>query len=51
LLPANCSNGYPIVQTPTHGVIIAERIHEARIIPLHAKTHGDARAQENQARN
>jgi hypothetical protein len=43
LLPANYNNGYQIVQTPTHVVIVAEMIHEARIIPLNAKSHIDTR--------
>jgi len=43
LLPANYNNGYQIVQTQTHVVIVAEMIHEARIIPLNGRPHIDAR--------
>ena len=47
LLPANYNNGYQIVQTPNHIVIVAEMIHEARVIPLgsaaQSKSHIDAR--------
>ena len=43
LLPANYNNGYQIVQTPTHIVIMSEMIHEARIIPLTPHPALDAR--------
>ncbi|MBC7983022.1 MAG: hypothetical protein H7Y02_04120 [Candidatus Obscuribacterales bacterium] len=43
LLPANYNNGYQIVQTPTHIVILAEMIHEARVIPLNGSAHIDSR--------
>jgi hypothetical protein len=43
LLPANYNNGYQIVQTPTHVVIIAEMIHEARVIPLDGSPHSNTR--------
>lgn len=47
LLPANYNNGYQIVQTPAYVVILAEMIHEARIIPVDAiagaKPHIDSR--------
>jgi hypothetical protein len=43
LLPAAYNNGYQIVQTPTHVVIMTEMIHEARIIPIDGSPHADAR--------
>jgi hypothetical protein len=43
LLPANYNNGYQIVQTPGYVVILAEMIHEARVIPLDTKPHLDKR--------
>ncbi len=34
IFPAGYNNGYQIIQTPTHVVIMSEMIHEARIVPL-----------------
>jgi hypothetical protein len=39
LFPANYNNGYQIVQTPGYVVILAEMIHEARVIPLDGRPH------------
>jgi len=43
LLPAAYNNAYQIIQTPRYVVIVAEMIHEARVIPLGAQPHIDAR--------
>jgi hypothetical protein len=43
LFPAGYNNGYQIVQTSTHVVIVTEMIHEARIIPLDGRPHVDPR--------
>lgn len=42
LLPAAYNNGYQIVQTATSVVILAEMIHEARIIPTDGSAHPPA---------
>jgi hypothetical protein len=42
LLPAAYNNGYQIVQTPKSVVILAEMIHEARIIPTDGSLHPPA---------
>lgn len=39
IFPAGYNNGYQIVQTPTHVVIMSEMIHEARVIPLDGRPH------------
>jgi hypothetical protein len=39
LLPAGYNNGYQIFQTPGYVVILAEMIHEVRIIPLDGRPH------------
>ncbi|HKT78881.1 MAG TPA: hypothetical protein VJP86_01585 [Vicinamibacterales bacterium] len=39
LFPAGYNNGYQIVQTRDYVVIVAEMIHEARIIPLDNSPH------------
>jgi hypothetical protein len=39
MLPGAYNNNYQILQTPTHVVILAEMIHDARIIPLDARPH------------
>jgi hypothetical protein len=39
LFPAGYNNGYQIFQTRTHVVVLAEMIHEARIIPLDGRPH------------
>jgi hypothetical protein len=39
LFPAGYNNGYQIIQTPTHVVILSEMIHEARIIPTDGRPH------------
>jgi hypothetical protein len=43
LLPGAYNTAYQIVQTPDHVVIVAEMIHDARIIPLNGSPHRDAR--------
>ena len=43
LVPSNYNNGYQIVQTPRYVMIMAEMIHEARVIPLDSGAHADAR--------
>ena len=42
MLPGSYNQAYQIVQTPTHVVIVAEMIHDARIIPL-GGAHTDRR--------
>ncbi len=39
LFPAGYNNGYQIVQTRDYVVILAEMIHEARVIPLDGRPH------------
>jgi hypothetical protein len=43
LFPVVYNNAYQIVQTPTHIVIVAEMIHDARVIPLDGGPHVDSR--------
>ena len=43
LFPVIYNNAYQIIQTPTHVVIAAEMIHDARVIPLDGRPHTDAR--------
>jgi hypothetical protein len=43
LFPAGYNNGYQIVQTPDHVMILSEMIHEARIIPLDGRPHVNVR--------
>jgi hypothetical protein len=43
LFPGIYNNAYQIVQTPTHIVIVAEMIHDARIIPIDGSPHADSR--------
>ena len=37
------NHNYEILQTPDHVVVLAEMIHDARIIPLHGRPHVDPR--------
>jgi hypothetical protein len=37
--PAGYNNGYQLVQTRTHVMIVSEMIHEARIIPIDGRPH------------
>lgn len=39
LFPAAYNNGYQIVQTRDHVVIVSEMIHEARVVPLDGRPH------------
>ncbi len=39
MLPQPYNNNYQVYQTPGHVVIIAEMIHDARIIPLDGRSH------------
>jgi hypothetical protein len=39
LFPANYNNAYQIVQTPGYVTIVAEMIHEARVIPVDGSPH------------
>ena len=39
MLPQVYNNNYQIMQTPDHVVILAEMIHDARIIPLDGRPH------------
>ena len=39
MLPGPYNNNYQILQTPGHVVILAEMIHDARIIPLDGRPH------------
>jgi len=43
LWPAAYNNGYQIVQTPAAVEIMAEEIHEARVVPLDGHQHLDSR--------
>jgi hypothetical protein len=43
MLPALYNSAYQIVQTPTHLMIVAEMVHDVRIIPLDGSKHSDAR--------
>jgi hypothetical protein len=42
LLPAGYNNGYRILQTAGYVVILAEMIHEVRVIPLDGRPHASA---------
>ncbi|MSO61353.1 MAG: hypothetical protein EXQ50_04565 [Acidobacteria bacterium] len=42
MLPQVYNNNYQIVQTPDHVVILAEMIHDARVIPLDGRPHPPA---------
>jgi hypothetical protein len=42
MLPQAYNNNYQIMQTPDHVVILAEMIHDARIIPLDGRPHAPA---------
>jgi hypothetical protein len=46
LFPAGYNNGYQIVQTPTHVVIVSEMIHEARVVPLDERPHLNGRIRQ-----
>ena len=46
MLPKLQNNHYEIVQTPSHVVILAEMIHDARIIPLDGRAHLPTRLRE-----
>ena len=46
IFPAGYNNGYQIVQTPTHVVIMSEMIHEARVIPLDGRPHAAPQIQQ-----
>ena len=39
MLPGNYNHNYNILQTPTHFVILAEMIHDTRIIPIDDRPH------------
>ena len=39
LFPANYNNGYQIIQSPGYVTIVAEMIHEARVIPIDGRPH------------
>jgi hypothetical protein len=43
LVGAGYNNGYEIVQTGGHVVVLAEMVHEARIIPTDGRPHVDSR--------
>jgi hypothetical protein len=43
MLPFPYNSAYQIIQTPSHIVMMAEMIHDARIIPLDGRPHADAR--------
>jgi hypothetical protein len=43
LFPSNYNNGFQIVQTRSHIVIVSEMVHDARIILLEGSPHVDAR--------
>jgi hypothetical protein len=46
MFPAGYNNAYQILQTPGYVVILAEMIHEARIIPIDGRPHLDQRVQQ-----
>jgi len=46
MLPQVYNGNYQIVQTPTHVVILAEMIHDARIIPLDGRPHPPSHVRE-----
>ena len=39
MLPGNYNHNYNILQTPSHVVILAEMIHDTRIIPIDGRPH------------
>jgi hypothetical protein len=43
MFPVAYNNAYQIVQTPNHVIIVAEMVHDARIVPLDGRPHADAR--------
>jgi hypothetical protein len=43
LFPSSYNNGFQIVQTPSYVVIVAEMVHDARIIRMDGTPHVDAR--------
>jgi len=43
LFPVVYNNAYQIIQSPTQIVIVAEMIHDARVIPLDGSAHVDSR--------
>jgi hypothetical protein len=46
MLPTAYNNNYEILQTPLYVVILAEMIHDARIIPLDGRPRLDARLRQ-----
>ena len=50
MFPANYNNGYQIVQSPGYVTIIAEMIHEARVIPMDGRPHSSVRSMNGEPR-
>lgn len=48
LFPVIYNNAYQIVQTPSHILIVAEMVHDARIVPLNAA--GNAKRRDSRVR-
>jgi hypothetical protein len=46
MFPAGYNNAYQIVQTPGYVTIVAEMIHEARIIPIDGRAHLNANVRQ-----
>ncbi len=46
MFPAGYNNAYQIIQTPGFVTIVAEMIHEARIIPIDGRPHLDDRVRQ-----
>jgi len=43
MIGAGYNNGYQIVQTPKSIVLLAEMVHEARVVPMDGRPHADSR--------
>jgi len=43
MIGAGYNNGYQIVQTPKSVVLLAEMVHEARVVPMDGRPHADSR--------
>ena len=46
MFPAGYNNAYQIIQTPGCVTIVAEMIHEARVIPIDGRPHLDDRVRQ-----
>jgi hypothetical protein len=50
LFPANYNNGYQIVQSAGYVTIVAEMIHDARVIPMDGRPHSKVRSMNGDSR-